>query len=140
MADACARNIPDRRKLRPDDLFAEDAGGTMSVDTNKAWKSLRTWIEGLTPYRSLALLAVPLCVVEPLKLVAVAVAGKGHWLGGALTVAAAYAGSLLIVEQLFSIVRPKLLKLRWFARIWARIVVCRCFLMASLRGRANEAS
>jgi hypothetical protein len=44
--------------------------------------SLRRSIEGLGRYPSLFLLALPTATVEPLKLVAVAVAGKGHWVTG----------------------------------------------------------
>ena len=39
-------------------------------------------IEGLRPYPSLLLLALPTATVEPLKLVAVALAGEGHWVVG----------------------------------------------------------
>lgn len=100
---------------------------SMSTVSNKPREHLRAWIEGLAPYQSLALLAVPVCLIEPLKLVAVAIAGEGHWTTGTLVIAAAYAGSLFLVERLFIIVKPKLLKLRWFARLWARIIVCRYF-------------
>jgi hypothetical protein len=41
---------------------------------------------------SLALLFVPLLLVEPLKLVAVFIAGKGHWLTGTGILIGAYAG------------------------------------------------
>ena len=78
----------------------------------------RARIERLGPYQSLALLLVPACVVEPLKLVAVAVAGEGHWITGAAMIIAAYLASLLVVERLLRIVKPKLLTLPWFARIW----------------------
>ena len=78
----------------------------------------RRWLEGLGPYQSLAVLAVPAAIVEPLKLVAVAVCGSGHWFTGAAVIVAAYATSLLFVERLFSIVKPNLLKLRWFASAW----------------------
>ena len=40
--------------------------------------SLRRTIEGLGPYPSLLLLALPTAAVEPLKLASVAVAGEGH--------------------------------------------------------------
>ena len=110
----------------------------MSAASNTPSKRLRTWIEGLGPHQSLALLAVPICLIEPLKLVAVAVAGEGHWIIGTIAVTAAYAGSLLLVERLFIIVKPKLLKLRWFAKIWTRIIVCRYYLMSSLRSRTGE--
>jgi hypothetical protein len=76
---------------------------------------LRHAIERLSPYQSLAILVIPTGLIEPLKLVAVAVAGKGHWITGAAMIIAAYLGSLLVVERLFRIVKPKLMTLPWFA-------------------------
>jgi hypothetical protein len=70
------------------------------------------------PYQSLILLAVPTSIVEPLKLVAVAIAGEGHWITGTLVIVAAYATSILAIERLFAIVKPKLMTLSWFARLW----------------------
>jgi hypothetical protein len=87
--------------------------------------AIRRRIEQLGPWPSLILLAVPICIVEPLKLVGLAVAGEGHWIGGASVAIAAYAASLLLVERLFHIVKPKLLALRWFAKFW-------CFVTAML--------
>lgn len=83
---------------------------------------LRRKIERLGPYPSLALMALPLCIVEPLKLVAVAIAGEGHWFTGTIVLLAAYCASLFLVERLFVIVKPKLLKLRWFARLWTWLI------------------
>ena len=56
------------------------------------------------PYQSLTLLAVPTSLIEPLKFVAVAIAGEGHWITGTAMIIAAYAGSLFVVERLFRIV------------------------------------
>ena len=94
---------------------------------------LRHSIERLGPYQSLVLLAVPSGLIEPLKLAALAVAGKGHWVTGMAMVVVAYAGSLLIVERLFRLVRPKLLTLSWFARIWARSVASRAQVVCWFR-------
>jgi hypothetical protein len=91
---------------------------------------LRRYIEGLGPYQSLVLLAIPVSLVEPLKLAAVAIAGGGHWITGTVTIIFAYAVSLLVIERLFKIVKPKLLTLPWFARLWSWIV--------NIRGRALE--
>jgi hypothetical protein len=91
-------------------------------------------IEGLGPYQSLALLAVPLCLVEPLKLIAVLIVGEGHWITGALLISLAYAASLLVVERLFVIVKPKLLQLRWFAKLWSWFIVRRYKFARSIRG------
>ena len=93
-----------------------------------SWRPLsrvRRSIEGLGPYPSLFVLAVPVSLIEPLKLAAVAIAGKGHWLAGTVVIVCAYAASLLIVERLFKIVKPKLLKLPWFARLWGWFVALR---------------
>ena len=79
---------------------------------------LRRRIEMLGPYQSLLLLLVPAATVEPLKLVALFVVGHGHWLGGVGVLAGAYCLSLLCVERLFRIVKPKLLTLPWFFRLW----------------------
>ncbi len=86
----------------------------MSLSMSK----IRHLIEGPGPYRSLLLLAVSTSIVEPLKLVAVTIAGEGHWVTGALVIVAAYTTSLLLVERLFLIVKPKLMTLNWFAQLW----------------------
>ena len=96
-------------------------------------QSLRHFIERLGPYQALTVLAVPVCVVEPLKLAAVAVVGEGHWTTGAAMIAVAYAGSLLLVERLFLLVKPNLLGLRWFARLLAWVIVRRYRLVKAFR-------
>ena len=63
----------------------------------------RRFVQQLGPYQSLASLGVPAAVVEPLKIVAVGIAGNGHWLAGTATVVAAYAVSLLFIERLSAI-------------------------------------
>lgn len=85
----------------------------------------RRRIQGLGPYQSLALLVVPLSLVEPLKLLALFVAGNGHWLTGTGMLVAAYAASLLLVERLFRVVKPKLLMLDWFAKFWTGVLALR---------------
>jgi hypothetical protein len=75
-------------------------------------------MEGLGPYQSLGVLAVPTAIVEPLKFAAVAVCGSGRWFTSAMMSVAAYSMSLMLVERLFSVVKPQLLKLHWFAITW----------------------
>jgi hypothetical protein len=87
--------------------------------------SARGYIERLGPYQSLLLLSIPTGLVEPLKLIAVAVAGEGHWITGTVMIIVAYGFSLLFVERLFQIVKPKLLSLPWFARLWNWVLVVR---------------
>lgn len=77
---------------------------------------LKRTIKNLGPYPSLLLLAVPTATVEPLKLVALAVAGTGHSITGTAMIVACYLVSLCAVERLFVIVKSKLLTLPWFAK------------------------
>ncbi len=93
---------------------------------------IRRAIESLGPYTSLCALVVPLMIVEPLKLVALFIAGSGHWMTGAVTIGCAYALSLFLVERLFQIVKPKLLTLRWFAALWKRFIAMRGAVLGRL--------
>jgi hypothetical protein len=64
-------------------------------------------------------------VVEPLKLATLFIAGEGHWITSGLVMLFAYAVSLFATHWLFVVVKPKLLTLRWFARLWASFVELR---------------
>jgi hypothetical protein len=94
---------------------------------------LRRSIEALGPYQSLVLLLIPTSLVEPLKLIAVAIAGHGHWITGTAMIIGAYLASLLLVERLFRIVKPKLLMLGWFAHLWSYVVIARSKAIAIFR-------
>ena len=98
---------------------------TPSYSSQQSLPGIRGWIKKLGPYQSLFLLLIPISLVEPMKLVALAVAGKGHWIAGTGMIVIAYAGSLFIVERLFRLVKPRLLKIYWFARLWAWFVIIR---------------
>jgi hypothetical protein len=105
----------------------------LGVDTEAgtAWgrmqflKDFRRRLEQLGPYPSLLVLAIPLVIVEPFKLVAVLVAGDGHFLTGLLFLICAYVVSLVVTERLFVILKPKLLMLPWFAKSWRWFIALR---------------
>jgi hypothetical protein len=90
---------------------------------------IRRRLQKTSPYGYLVLLLVPLLLVEPLKLVAVIVAGEGHWLTGTGMLVAAYAASLVVIERLFRVVKPKLMTIGWFARLWSGFVALRARLV-----------
>jgi hypothetical protein len=92
-------------------------GQDAEADTNGV-NTTHRWLKRRGPYQSLAIVATPLAVVEPAKLVALAIVGKGHWLWGLSVMVAAYSTSIFFLHRLFKIVKPKLLKLAWFARLW----------------------
>jgi hypothetical protein len=83
-----------------------------------ALASVRRQIQQLGPYQSLALMLLPIMLVEPLKIVALLVAGQGHWLTGTGIMIAAYGVSLVVVERLFKVVKSRLMTMNWFAILW----------------------
>ena len=111
----------------------ENQVATHPVRSHALLARLRRFIEGLGPYQSMLILAIPTSLVEPLKLIALVIAGEGHWITGTAMIVAAYAVSLLLVERLFSITRPKLLTLPWFARLWSCFVVFRVRILGFFR-------
>jgi hypothetical protein len=76
---------------------------------------LRKWIGSLKPYPSLALFAVPLIVLEPVKPVAAYLLGTGQIAAGVTVLAIGEILKLVIVERLFKLCRRKLLKIPLFA-------------------------
>jgi hypothetical protein len=114
-------------------------GERAEADLMQLSRAIRRSIERLGPYTSLLLMAVPLAIVEPLKLAAVFVAGDGHWLVGLGVIICAYAVSLLITERLFIIVKPKLLTLHWCAVLWSWFVVARDKMLGWLRSKWTPA-
>jgi hypothetical protein len=86
-----------------------------------AYARARRRVQQLGPYQSLVLLMLPMGLVEPLKIIALFVAGTGHWFSGTAMIVGAYAVSILIVERLFKVLKPKLMMLDWFAYSWVWI-------------------
>ena len=99
--------------------------------------SLHRRIKRIGPYTAAGLVLVPLLIVEPLKLVAVFVAGSGHWFTGTAVLLLAYAGSLFVVERLFRLLKPNILRAPALARGWAWLAALRRGLGRWWRARRN---
>ena len=78
---------------------------------------LRKWIRSLRPYPALALFAVPLIILEPVKPVAAYLAATGRVGSGLIVLVVGEILKLVLVERLFSLNRDKLLSIPAFA--WA---------------------
>ena len=78
---------------------------------------LHHWIEGLNRYVALALVLVPLAILEPVKPVAFYLTAKGHVLSGGTVLGLGEIIKVTLVEQVIEITKPKLMSFRWFA--WA---------------------
>jgi hypothetical protein len=76
---------------------------------------LRNWIVSLRPYPTLALFAVPLIILEPVKPVAAYLAATEHVAWGLTVLTVGEILKLVLVERLFSISRDKLMSIPAFA-------------------------
>jgi hypothetical protein len=81
------------------------------------FEGLRGWILSLSPYPTLALFALPLAILEPVKPLAAYLVGTGHIAAGLASLVVGETLKLVLVERLFSISRDKLLSIPVFA--WA---------------------
>jgi hypothetical protein len=93
-----------------------------------AFDGLRGWIMSLRPYPALALLAVPVIILEPVKPVAAYLAATGHV---AMSIAILVVGEILklvLVERLFALTRDKLMSIPAFAWGFGKFVQTREWL------------
>jgi hypothetical protein len=79
------------------------------------FEDLRRWIVSLSPYPTLALFALPLVILEPVKPMAVYLIGTGRVAAGLIFLASGEILKLTLVERLFCINRDKLMSIPAFA-------------------------
>jgi hypothetical protein len=90
-----------------------------------AWpplKALEQRIVALAPYPALCVFALPALLLFPVKLIALMAMSSGHVALGLAVIVAAKVGGAAIVARLYSLTRPSLLKLAWFARLHNRFM------------------
>ena len=78
---------------------------------------LRAWIVSLRPYPTLALFAVPVIILEPVKPVSAYLVATGHVAVGFTVLAVGEVLKLVLLQRLFSLSKDKLMAINAFA--WA---------------------
>jgi len=97
-------------------VILRDTGRSLCGSLNGIFiERARRWAVSLRPYPALALLAVPVIILEPAKPLAGYLMGIGHFGAGAITFVTAEVLKLTFVEQLFQLNRKKLLSIPAFA-------------------------
>ena len=79
-------------------------------------------ITKLPPYAALACFAIPSSLLIPVKLLALYFIAHGHALFGLLTVIGAKIAGTALVARLFTLTKPSLLRVVWFAFVYVRFV------------------
>ena len=104
-----------------------------------SWPGFR-WIEarikGLPPYGALALFAVPVLALLPLKLLALYWLSHGHKVLGISVFLAAKVGVTAITARLFMLTKDTLMQLAWFAHWFNRWMVWKAAVLLRVRQSA----
>ena len=91
------------------------------------------WVRGLPPYGALALFAVPAIALLPIKLAALWAIHRGHTLIGLAVIVAAKLLGTALVARLFLLTHDALMRLAWFARLYARWMTWKGALLVWVR-------
>ncbi len=87
---------------------------------------LESWLQGvvsrLSPQMTLALFAIPMIAVFPVKLAAMALLAQGHVFWGLIFIFLVKSLTLGVEAFLFDICRDKLLQMPWFARVYSIVL------------------
>ena len=84
----------------------------------------------LPPYVALIALAVPLAVIEPVKVFALYWTGTGHWVQGPVLLVLSYVLSILVVDRVYHAAHAPLMRIGWFKKLMT--------WLADLRRRGGE--
>jgi hypothetical protein len=88
----------------------------------KLFRSIERWIESLSPYSTLAVFLIPLILLEPVKPVSAYLIASGHFVSGVSALVFGEVLKILIVERVFHIGRPKLMRIKAFAWTYDLVV------------------
>ena len=97
------------------------------------FRQIEALIVRLPPYAALAFFAVPSALLVPVKLIALYFIAHGHTMVGLLTVAAAKIAGTALVARLFTLTRPKLLRIAWFAWLYERFIAFKATVYAAIK-------
>jgi len=99
-------------------------------------RRLEAWAGRLPPYGALCLFAAPSLLLVPVKVIALYLMAHRHATYGVAVVLAAKLLGTALVARIFSIAKPKLLTLAWFAWLYGKVVDFKARLYSAIKATA----
>ena len=99
-------------------------------------RSVEAFITRLPPYPALLFFATPALLLLPLKLIALFFISHGQATLGLLTIVAAKFAGTALVARIFTLTRPQLLRIGWFAWLYERFTAFRTRVYATIKSTA----
>lgn len=96
-------------------------------------RQIEAAIVRLPPYAALLVFLLPTVLLLPVKLLALWLVAHGQKLLGLGVIVLAKLGGTAIVARLFTLTRPALLRMDWFARLYTRWTAWKEALLARVR-------
>lgn len=85
-------------------------------------KALETRVKALPPYGALCAFVLPAILLFPVKVLALIAIASGHAFSGVTVIVVAKLGGAAVVARLYTLTKPTLLSLAWFARWHNRFI------------------
>jgi hypothetical protein len=85
-------------------------------------RSLEAFVVGLPPYAALAFFGAPSLLLVPVKLVALYFISHGQPGLGLVTAVVAKIAGTALVARIFTLTRPSLMRINWFAWVYERFI------------------
>jgi hypothetical protein len=99
-------------------------------------RSLEAFIARLPPYAALLFFATPALLLVPLKLIALYLMAHGQPVLGVLTIVAAKFAGTALVARIFTLTQPQLLRIPWFAWLYARLLAFKKHIYSIIKATA----
>lgn len=119
--------------LLEDWLWDDLARVAAAIGRLPVFRQIEGFIVRLPPYAALAFFAVPSTLLIPVKLIALYFVAHGHAIAGLLTVLAAKVAGTALVARLFTLTRPNLLRIGWFAWVHERFIAFKARVYAAIK-------
>jgi hypothetical protein len=99
-------------------------------------RSVEAFIVTLPPYLALLFFATPTVLLVPLKILALYFISHGQATLGMLTIIAAKFAGTALVARIFTLTRPQLLRIGWFAWMYERFINFKTRVYATIKATA----
>ena len=99
-------------------------------------RSVEALIISLPPYLALLFFATPALLLLPLKIVALYFMAHGQATLGMLTIVAAKFAGTALVARIFTLTRPQLLRIAWFAWLYVRFMAFKAQIYSTIKATA----
>lgn len=100
------------------------------------WGRAEQWVRGLPPWGALLLFGLPVLMLFPIKLAAIFLFGRGHFVSGTVLLLGAKLAGTAIVARLFQLCEPALMRIPLFARWYPRWKAWKDRVLAYVRATA----